>query len=66
MTGDSDVIVPYSFKPDGLWSSSEESDIDDSAGSQVSFTARKHIMVFLHEICAYAVSNRVYLLSRVT
>ena len=38
MTGDSDVIISYSFEPDGLWSSSEESDSDDSASSQVSFT----------------------------
>ena len=39
---DSDVIVPYSFEPGGLWSSStsEESDIDDSAGSKASFTER--------------------------
>ena len=40
VTGDSDVIVPYNFKPDGQWSSSssEESDSDGSTGSQTSFT----------------------------
>ena len=38
--GDCDVMVPYSFEPAGLWSSSEESDSDDSAGSQASFTER--------------------------
>ena len=37
VTSDSDVIVPYNFEPDGLWSSSssEESDND---GSQACFT----------------------------
>ena len=39
MTGDSDVIVSYNFEPDGLWSSSDESDSDDT-GSQASFTER--------------------------
>ena len=40
VTGDSGVIVPYNFEPDGLWSSSEESDSDDSAGNQASFMKR--------------------------
>ena len=40
VTGDSGVIVPYNFEPDGLWSSIEESDSDDSASSQASFTER--------------------------
>ena len=40
VTGDSGVIVPYNFEPDGLWSSSEESDSDDSTGSQANFTKR--------------------------
>ena len=36
---DGDVIIPYNFAPDGLWSSSEESDgnINDN-DSQASFT----------------------------
>ena len=38
-THDSDVIVPYNFEPDGLWSSSEESESDDN-DSQASFTER--------------------------
>ena len=40
MTGDSDVILPYRFKPNGLWSSSEESEENDSDNgkSQSSFT----------------------------
>ena len=37
VTNDGDVIVPYNFEPDGLWSSSEESDSDDN-DSQGSFT----------------------------
>ena len=37
MTGDSNVILPYRFEPDGLWSSSEEDDSDNSK-SQSSFT----------------------------
>ena len=41
VTHDGDVIVPYNFTPDGLWSSSEESDgnINDN-DSQASFTER--------------------------
>ena len=39
VTGDSDVIVPYNFEPDGLWSSSS-SEESDSDGSQASFTER--------------------------
>ena len=39
VTHDGDVIVPYKFEPDGLWSSSEESDSDDN-DSQASFTER--------------------------
>ena len=39
MTGESDVIVPYNFEPDGLWSTSEDSDSEDT-GSQASFTER--------------------------
>ena len=38
-TADSDVILPYRFEPEGLWSSSEESDSDDSE-NQLSFTER--------------------------
>ena len=40
VTGDSDVILPYRFEPDGLWSSSEESEENDSDNgeSQSSFT----------------------------
>ena len=37
MTVDSNMILPYRFKKDGLWSSSEESDNDDS-DSQSSLT----------------------------
>ena len=37
MTVDSDVILPYRFKPDGPWSSHEENDSDNSK-SQSSFT----------------------------
>ena len=33
VTGDSDVIVPYNFEPNGLWSTSEDS---DSTARQVS------------------------------
>ena len=42
VTGDSDVILPYRFEPDGLWSSSEESEENDSDNgeSQASFTER--------------------------
>ncbi len=40
VTSDNGVIAPYNFEPDVLWSSSEESDTDDSAGSQASFTER--------------------------
>ena len=36
VTGDS---VPYNFEPDGLWSTSEDSDSEDS-GSQASLTER--------------------------
>ena len=39
VTGDSDVIVPYNFEPDGFWSSSS-SEESDSNGSQASFTER--------------------------
>ena len=39
MTGDSDVIVPYNFEPDGLWSTSKDSDSEDTS-SQASFTER--------------------------
>ena len=39
MTVDSDVILPYRFKSESLWSTSEESDSDDT-NSQVSFTER--------------------------
>ena len=39
VTGDSNVILPYRFKLDGLWSSSEENDSDNSK-SQSSFTKR--------------------------
>ena len=39
VTDDGDIIVPYNFEPDGLWSSSEESDSDDN-DSQASFTER--------------------------
>ena len=39
VAADSDVILPYRFEPDNLWSSSEESDSDDS-DSQASFTER--------------------------
>ena len=35
----SDVILSYKFEPDSLWSSSEESDSNDT-NSQVSFTER--------------------------
>ena len=36
---DSDVVLPYRFEPDSLWSSSEDSDGDDT-DSQASFTER--------------------------
>ena len=36
MTGDSDVILPYRFEPDGLWSSSEESEENDSDNGEAS------------------------------
>ena len=36
---DSEVILPYRFEPDSLWSSSEESDSVDT-DSQTSFTER--------------------------
>ena len=39
VTHNGDIIVPYNFEPDGLWSSSEESDSDDN-DSQASFTER--------------------------
>ena len=39
VTGDSDVIAPYRFEPESLWSTSEESDSDDT-NSQASFTER--------------------------
>ena len=39
VTAGSDEILPYRFEPDGLWSSSEESDSDGS-DSQLSFTER--------------------------
>ena len=39
VAADSDVILPYRFEPDSLWSSSEESDSDDT-DSQASFTER--------------------------
>ena len=39
VTADSDMILPYRFEPDSLWSSSEESDSDDT-DSQASFTER--------------------------
>ena len=35
----SDVVLPYRFKPNRLWSSSKKSDSNDT-NSQVSFTAR--------------------------
>ena len=38
-THDGDVIVPYNFEPDGLCSSSKESESDDN-DSQASFTER--------------------------
>ena len=37
--GDSNVIAPYIFEPESLWSTSEESDSDDT-NSQASFTER--------------------------
>ena len=38
VTGDNDIIaVPYNFEPNGLWSSSEGSDSDDTS-SKASFT----------------------------
>ena len=37
--GDSNVIVPYRFEPECLWSTREESDSDDT-NSQASFTER--------------------------
>ena len=39
VAADSDVILPYRFEPDSLWSSSEESDSNDT-DSQASFTER--------------------------
>ena len=39
VTGDSDVIAPYRFEPESLWSTSEENDSDDT-NSQESFTER--------------------------
>ena len=39
VTGDSDVIAPYRFEPESLWSTSKESDSDDT-NSQASFTER--------------------------
>ena len=40
VTGDRDVILPYRFEPDGLWSSCEESEENDSDNGegQSSFT----------------------------
>ena len=37
MTVDESEVLPYRFEPDGLWSSSEESDSEDN-DSQPSFT----------------------------
>ena len=39
VTVDSDVTLPYRFEPETLWSTSEESDSDDT-NSQVSFSER--------------------------
>ena len=39
VAADSDEILPYRFEPDSLWSSSEDSDGDDT-DSQASFTER--------------------------
>ena len=39
VAADSDVILPYRFELDSLWSSSEESDSDDT-DSQATFTER--------------------------
>ena len=39
VVADSDVILPYRFEPDSLWSNSEESDSNDT-DSQASFTER--------------------------
>ena len=39
VAADSDVLLPYRFEPDSLWSSNEDSDSDDT-DSQVSFTER--------------------------
>ena len=39
VVADSNVILPYRFEPDSLWSSSEDSDSDDT-NSQASFTER--------------------------
>ena len=30
VTGDHDVIAPYRFEPESLWSTSKESDSDDT------------------------------------
>ena len=39
VVADSDVILPYRFEPDSLWSNSEESESNDT-DSQASFTER--------------------------
>ena len=67
VTGDSDVIAPYRFEPESLWSTSEESDSDDT-NSQASFTERlgnTGFMVLLREMSHYATCCRVHLLPRV-
>ena len=38
-THDGNIVVPYNFEPDALWSSSEESNSDDNdSHAQASFT----------------------------
>ena len=55
IVADSDVILPYRFEPDSLWSSSEDSDSDDT-DSQASFTEKtgQHFLVLLREMSTYA------------
>ena len=38
VTGDSDIILPYNFKPDSFWSTTSKGSDSKDTGSQASFT----------------------------